>query len=572
MRLSKDGVSTLRDDPQEAELASHKLMLRAGMIKKLSSGLYTFMPLGLRVLRNVEQIIREEMNRAGAVEILMPALQPREIWDRSNRYEVMGDGMFKISDRQHREMVLGPTHEEVITEIISNEIKSYRQLPRTLYQIQTKYRDEIRPRFGLMRAKEFIMKDAYSFDVGWDEADTSYDAMYNAYGKIFRRCGLRTKIVEADTGPMGGNRSHEFMALADAGEDGLLECPSCSYAANVERAERGAAEPKLFPDNEKEAEPVSTPGMRTVEEVSTFFKSSPDRLIKTLIYLADDKPIAALIPGDRTMNDMKLARAVGAETLILANEQTVLEATGAPVGFAGPSGLELPIYADMTLKGYKGALTGGNQADTHFINIDLERDATIEAFADLAFGETGDPCPRCNDGKLVAMRGIEVGHVFKLGTKYAKSFDATFLDAEGKEQLVVMGCYGIGVSRTLQAAVEQNYDKHGILWPMSLAPYKITMLGLQPDDEETMRICDNIVDAFRSSGEEVLFDERDERPGVKFKDADLVGCPIRIVVSKRSLEKGAAELKLRSSEDSEFVPIADIHERVMSIINKEMQN
>ncbi len=548
MRWTKQLIPTLREVPLEAEIASHQLMLRAGMIRRLGAGLYTFLPLGFRALKKVEAIVRQEMDRAGALEVLMPALHPREIWDRTGRYDVLSEVMFKIEDRQGRHLVLGPTHEEIITDLVSREINSYRQLPRNFYQIQTKFRDEIRPRFGLMRAKEFIMKDAYSFDVDWDAAEKSYQAMYEAYQRIFARCGLRTRVVEADTGAMGGKSSHEFMVLAESGEDGLVECGPCGYAANLERAEGVTRGETVFEDADRENELVDTPNMRTIEEVSGFLKSPPARLIKTLIYRADEKPVAVLVPGDRDVNELKVARALGCRKLELADDATIEEATGAPVGFAGPVGLDLPLYADKKLRGYRGAITGANQADRHIVHVDLERDVRISEFHDLTYARNGDGCPRC-DGTLVEKRGIEVGHVFKLGTKYSEQLGALYLDPEGKQQPAVMGCYGIGVSRTLQAVIEQRHDKDGIIWPISIAPYAVEVLMINAQDAETRRVAEQITETLEKQGVEVLMDDRDERPGVKFKDADLVGVPIRVGIGERSLAKGAVELKIRGQSD-----------------------
>jgi prolyl-tRNA synthetase len=540
-------------------------MLRAGLIRRVAGGLYTFLPLGLRALRKVERIVREEMNRAGALEVLMPALQPRDLWDKSHRYDIMGDVMFKLSDRQDREMVLGPTHEEVITDLVAHEINSYRQLPKTFYQIQTKFRDEIRPRFGLMRAKEFIMKDAYSFDLTMEAADTSYQKMYDAYVRIFERCGLRTKVVEADTGAMGGKWSHEFMVLADMGEDGLVECEKCSYAANLERAERSFSSPPTFPDADKPCHEVATPGMKTVEEVSRFFKCGAERLVKTLIYVADGNPIAVLVPGDRDANDRKVAHAVEATAAILADTQTVEKTTGAPIGFAGPVGLKIPIYADTSLKGYVGAITGGNKADTHLSSVSLDRDAAVTAYHDLCTAKTGDLCPKCRQ-PLKEMRGIEVGHVFKLGTKYSLSFDASYLDADGKKVPIVMGCYGIGVTRTLQAIIEQCHDDNGIQWPVATAPYTVAILLLNDKHDESRKAAEALAAQLEDKGIDVLLDDRDERAGVKLKDADLIGFPIRLVVSERSLSKGSIELKLRTQEKAELIPVADAVARVSALI------
>ncbi|HBA83088.1 MAG TPA: proline--tRNA ligase [Verrucomicrobia bacterium] len=567
MRWTKQLIPTLREVPQEAEIPSHQLMLRAGLIRKLGGGLYTFLPLAFRALKKVEKIVREEMERAGALEILMPALHPREIWERSGRYEVLRDVMFNIKDRQDRPMVLGPTHEEIVTDLVSREIKSYRQLPVNLYQIQTKFRDEIRPRFGLMRAKEFIMKDAYSFDVGWDEADASYKAMYEAYERIFKRCGLRTKVVEADTGAMGGNWSHEFMVLADAGEDGIVECDQCSYAANLERAESRPGGASDFDEAALPCETVPTPGRRTVQEVAAFFQSPPARLIKTLIYMADKKPVAVLVPGDRDVNEIKLKRALKARELALATDEAIEQATGAPVGFAGPVGLQIPMIADLRLKGCKGAIAGANQNDAHRIHVDLERDAKVEDYADLILSREGDGCPRC-DGSLHEKRGIEVGHVFKLGTKYSELLGANYLDVDGKQKPAVMGCYGIGVTRTLQSTIEQSHDDNGIVWPISVAPYQVEILVLNMQHEESVRIAEQLIKDLEARGVDVLLDDRDERPGVKFKDADLLGLPVRVNIGERGLAKGVIEIKVRKSPDLQTAPIAEASKAVLGCVDE----
>ncbi len=535
-------------------------MLRAGLIRRLSSGLYTFLPLGLRALQKVERIVREEMDRAGALEILMPALHPQEIWERTGRFEVLKDVMFKIRDRQERGLV-GPTHEEIVTDLVSHEVSSYRQLPMNLYQIQSKFRDEIRPRFGLMRAKEFIMKDAYSFDVGWDEAEASYRVMYETYRRIFRRCGLRTKIVEADTGAMGGSSSHEFMVLADSGEDGLVECTACSYAANLERAESKAGEAPVFDGAERTPEEVATPNLRTVQEVAAFFKSPPARLMKTLIYVADEKPVAVVVPGDRDVNEIKLRRSLSAAALALADDATIEKVTGAPVGFAGPVGLKIPVYADARVKGYRGAVTGANRKDAHLANVDLARDASVAEYVDVTFARDGDACPRCG-AALQGKRGIEVGHVFKLGTKYSEQLGALYLDAEGKQHPAVMGCYGIGVTRTLQAVIEQRFDKDGIIWPLSVAPYSVEVLVVNAQHEESMAISLRLVEELERGGVDVLFDDRDERPGVKFKDADLLGLPLRVSVGERSLAKGGIEVRFRHSGEVRMAPVAEAAARI----------
>ena len=554
MRWTQQLIPTLREVPQEAEIASHQLLLRAGLIRKLAGGLYTFLPLGRRALRKVEQIVREEMDRAGALEILMPAMHPQELWEQTGRFAVLKDVMFKIKDRQERNMVLGPTHEEVATELVAHEVQSYRQLPLNLYQIQTKFRDEIRPRFGLMRAKEFIMKDAYSFDADEAGVERSYRAMYTAYERIFKRCGLRTKAVEADSGAMGGSASHEFMVLADAGEDGLVECDACCYAANLDRAEGLHRGPREFAGAELPPAVVPTPGRRTMAAVAAFFQAPPARLIKTLIYLADQQPVAVLVPGDREVNELKLQRVLQATALVLADDATIARVTGAPVGFAGPVGLPLRIVADEKLQGYRGAITGANQPDAHLINVDLARDARIAAFADLSNALDGDSCPRCAAGRLHARRGIEVGHVFKLGTKYCTALGAGYLDAAGVRQTPIMGCYGIGVTRTLQAVLEQSRDDHGIIWPISIAPCAVEVLPINVQHAPTMQAALALTAALEHAGCDVLLDDRDERPGVKFKDADLLGLPIRVNIGEKSLAKGVVEIKLRHNGSLTAVP------------------
>ncbi|HMP90599.1 MAG TPA: proline--tRNA ligase [Kiritimatiellia bacterium] len=563
MRWSRQFIPTLREVPQEAEIPSHQLMLRAGLIRKLSGGLYTFLPLGLRSLRKVERIVREEMDKAGALEILMPALQPQEIWEQSGRYDVLKHVMFRMKDRQDRAMVLGPTHEEVVTSVAS-EINSYRQLPRNFYQIQTKFRDEIRPRFGLMRAKEFIMKDAYSFDAGWDEADGSYTAMYDAYVRIFHRCGLRAKVVEADTGAMGGKSSHEFMVLADAGEDGLVECDTCSYAANLEQAQGRVVTTLVFGGGDAVPEKVPTPGKRTIEEVSSFMKATPAQFIKTLIYLVNDKPTAILTPGDREVNEIKLAKLLGG-TVTLAMPDVIEKVTGAPVGFAGPVGLSIPVIADKTLEGSIGMITGANENDTHLKNVTLSRDASSVRYEDVVTARKGDGCPRCS-GTLLEARGIEVGHVFKLGTKYSEKMGAYYLDAEGAKHPMVMGCYGIGVTRTLQSVIEQSHDANGIVWPISIAPYEVTVMAVNATHPESASLAEKLADELTKAGVDVLFDDRDERPGVKFKDADLIGSPLRVSVGERSLAKGEVEMKDRKTGEQIGVPVGDALQKILERI------
>ncbi|MBR4171404.1 MAG: proline--tRNA ligase [Kiritimatiellae bacterium] len=572
MRWSKMLITTLRDNPQDAEIDSHKLLVRAGLVRKLTGGLYTFLPLGLRALHKVTRIVREEMDRAGAQEILMPALQPSELWEKSGRLVTMGPNMFTLKDRAERLMALGPTHEEVVTDLITGLLNSYRQLPCTVYQIQTKFRDEIRPRFGLMRSKEFIMKDAYSFDTSYDAADQSYLAMYNAYKRIFSRCGLSAYPVEADTGDIGGKWSHEFMVLADAGEDGIVSCPECGYAANLERAERQVA--VATAETECPAiEPIDTPNAHTIDELVRFLKCKPRQLIKTLIYMVDGKPVALLVPGDRDVNELKVRRLLGAKKVELANDATVEEITGAPVGFAGPVGLANPvdIYADQSLRGASDRITGANRADTHLLHVDLARDANVKEFLDLVIVKSHDACPHC--GKPVEIkRGIEVGHVFKLGTKYTEAFQTKYLDEKGAPQLMVMGCYGIGVTRTLQAVIEQSHDENGIIWPISVAPAHVALLSLDPQDDSVKAVVDMLERELESRGVEVIVDDREERPGVKFKDADLIGFPIRVVVGAKGLAKGGVEIKERTSKDFELVPaegaVEAIEQKVRSLFAK----
>ena len=564
MFWSKTLIPTLRDDPGEAEIPSHKLMLRAGLLRKLSSGLYTFLPLGFKALKKVELIVREEMDKAGAMEVLMPALQPREIWETSDRYKTMGASMFRLKDRQQRDMVLGPTHEEVITELVSHELNSYKQLPKTFYQIQTKFRDEIRPRFGLMRAKEFIMKDAYSFDIDINAADASYKAMYDAYVRIFERCGLRTKVVEADTGAIGGKWSHEFMVLADTGEDGIVECTKCEYAANLERAERAIPSPICFPDSEKAIEEVATPGMKIVDEVSGFFKCDPKRIIKTIIYLIDGNPAAVCVSSDRDINEHKLARILEAQTVVLADAGTILKSTSAEVGYAGPVGLKIPVYADLGLRDCKGMISGANKNDTHLINVCAGRDFQPAQFIDIGTVKENDLCPRCSE-QLREKRGIEVGHVFKLGTKYSEKFNAIYLDAQGQKNTIVMGCYGIGVTRTLQSIIEQSFDENGIIWPLSVAPYQVVIDVLDPKVEKCMSVGLSLMNDLEKKGIDVILDDRDERPGVKFKDADLVGFPIRVVVGARNIDAGKIEIKLRKEKKADLVDVVNAVETIYNI-------
>jgi prolyl-tRNA synthetase len=526
------------------------------MIRKLTSGIYTFLPAGLKAIRKVENIVREEMNRSGAIEVLMPAVQPAELWQESGRWEFYGKELLRFKDRHNHDCCIGPTHEEVITELVRKEIRSYRQLPVNFYQIQTKFRDEIRPRFGVMRCKEFIMKDAYSFDVDATGADKSYEIMYNAYARIFQRCGLTFRAVEADSGSIGGSYSHEFMVLADTGEDEIVNCLSCSYAANLEKAEVKASVLEPATRAPGKLEEVKTPKVRTIEELSSFLSIQPDQIVKTLIFSADGNVVAALIRGDHELNEVKLKNLLGADQIELADPHLVAEVTGAPMGFAGPVGLKAKMIADQAVRNMVSFVTGANKEDFHLRNVNPERDFSVHQFADLRMVMRGDRCPRC-DGALNFGRGIEVGHVFKLGIKYSKAMHAVFLDEQGVEKLFFMGCYGIGIARTVAAAIEQNHDQDGIVFPVSIAPFEVALLPLQMHDRAVVDAAHKIYDACLACGVDVLMDDRDVRPGVKFKDADLLGTPLRVTVGERTLKQGRVEIKVRSERESATVPLAE---------------
>ena len=557
MRFSKYFIPTYKEIPSDAEVVSHQLMLRSGMIRKLTSGIYNFLPAGLKALRKVENIVREEMNRSGAIEVLMPAVQPAELWQESGRWDFYGKELLRFKDRHGHDCCIGPTHEEVITDIVRKEIRSYRQLPVNFYQIQTKFRDEIRPRFGVMRCKEFIMKDAYSFDVDEAGADTSYEIMFDAYTRIFQRCGLKFRPVEADSGSIGGSYSHEFMVLADTGEDEIINCTQCSYAANLEKAQVKAPETAGPAKSPWAAlQEVETPDVRTIDELTSFLSVGPEMILKTLIFISDGAAVAALIRGDHEVNEVKLKNLLGADKIELADPGLVAEVTGAPMGFAGPVGLKTTIIADHAVKGMVNFITGANKVDLHLKNVNLERDFTVERFADLRMIMRGDRCPRC-DGDINFGRGIEVGHVFKLGTKYSKAMHAVFLDERGEEKTFFMGCYGIGIARTVAAAIEQNHDKDGIIFPISVAPFEVALLPLQMHQKEVVEASENIYSACLADGLDILLDDRDVRPGVKFKDADLIGAPLRVTLGERTLKQGMVELKQRSEKDSTFVPITE---------------
>lgn len=567
MRFSRIFLPTLKEAPSDAEIVSHRLMLRAGMIRKLAAGVYNYLPMGLKVIRKVENIVREEMNRAGAQEVGMPVVIPAELWQESGRWDEYGKELLRIKDRHQRNFCLGPTHEEVITDMVRGEVRSYKQLPLNLYQIQTKFRDEIRPRFGLMRGREFIMKDAYSFHSTEADADREYQNMYDTYCRIFERCGLKFRAVEAETGNIGGSFSHEFMVLAETGEDAIASCNKCKYAANVERAEtKGHGAGSREQSEEKKLEKVFTPGMKTVEEVSRFLKTTPQKLIKTLIYNSDKGVVAVLVRGDYELNEAKLKRFLDANWLALADEEAVRKTSNAPSGFAGPVGLKAKIFADYSVQTIVNGITGANEADAHFINVNYGRDFKVDAFTDLRTAIKGDPCPRCDAGILEIFRGIEVGHVFKLGTKYSKAMGATFLNEKGEAQPMIMGCYGIGIGRTAAASIEQNHDEKGIIWPMPLAPFQVHLVPVNVKDTATMETADKIYKNLSDAGIDVLMDDRDERAGIKFNDADLIGIPIRITIGSKALKENSVELKMRSAAEASLVKLEDVEKKVLGIV------
>ena len=585
MRYSKALIPTLRDDPSDAEVVSHKLMVRAGYIRKVAAGIYNYLPLILRVFKKIENIVREEMDRSGAQELLMPMIQPAELWMESGRWDFYGKELLRFKDRANHDYCAGPTHEEVITDIARREIKSYRDLPKNLYQIQTKFRDEVRPRFGLMRGREFIMKDSYSFDRSVEDSLKSYDLMFDTYTRIFKRMGLDFRPVEAATGAIGGTRSHEFHVLASSGEDAVFFCDKCDYASNVERTKVVTEEESSkAADAVKKASPsfkhkeVATPGKKTVEEVSLFLKVKPSDLVKTLLYKitvegCEPEFVAVLVGGNFEVVDAKIsnalfdAGAVDTRNFILemAEEADVKRITKAEVGFAGPIGIKgVKIIADHSVFGDKEFVVGANKNNAHFTGVKWE-DCSILAFADMRRASEGDKCPICGGGKLSERRGIEVGQVFFLGTKYSEKMKAVYLDEGGKEQLMVMGCYGIGISRTAASAIEQNHDDKGIIWPVSIAPYHVELISAG-GDENVLKMANNIYDELTASGIEVLYDDRDERPGVKFADADLIGIPYHAIVGKKAVAEGKVELKIRKTGERKMIETSEL----ILMIKKEM--
>ena len=566
MYYSKLLIPTLKESPADAEVISHKLMVRAGMIRQLAAGIYSILPLGLRVLKKVEAIIREEMNQIGGQEVFLPSIQPAELWQESKRWDFYGKELLRIKDRHDREFCYGPTHEEVITDIVRKEIKSYRQLPTILYQIQTKFRDEVRPRFGIMRGREFIMKDAYSFHA--DEVDTqkTYGKMAKAYTNIFRRCGLEFKQVQADSGTIGGSFSHEFAVLADSGEDEIGFCEACGYASNIELAEAQQAPITIPTKNLEELKETHTPGKKTVEEVSSFLDLPCEQIVKTILLENENGLVAGLVRGDHEINPIKMKNMIGCEWLLPAAEKTITEKLKLPCGYIGPVGLDIPIYADQELASLQNFVTGANKADTHFTGVQIQRDLVIKKFGDLRRILAGDPCSRCDEGKYQIKRGIEVGHIFILGTKYSEAMKAVYLDSNGKENLMAMGCYGIGVGRTAAASVEQNHDEKGIVWPLNLAPFEVIIIPVNFKKDDLKNTCESIYNQLLEMGLEVLLDDRQDRLGVKLKDADLIGIPMQIIVGPKNLEEGNIEIKIRKTQVSQLHPYPQVIKDIPNIL------
>lgn len=560
MKMSNMLVSTLREVPAEAEIDSHKLMLRAGMIRKMAAGIYNYMPIGLKVLKNIEEIVREEMNTAGAQEFLASAVLPAELWQESGRWDVYGDEMFRLKDRNNRDFCLGPTHEEVFTDIARNEIKSYKQLPVNLYQIQTKYRDERRPRFGIMRSREFIMKDAYSFDKDQAGLDVSYDKMHDAYVKIFNRCGIDAKCVEADSGAIGGANSAEFMVKSEVGEDDVVFCSACDYAANIEKAE--ATPEKAEVEELLEMEKVATPDSRGIYEVSEFLKVSPKKTVKLLMFNVDGKIVGVVVRGDREVNEVKVANAAQASgDIIMASNEEYTKATNCEPGFGGPVGIKVDLLlVDEEVANMYNMILGANETGYHLKNVNYGRDFE-GVVGDFRKIESGEKCPKCGSEVTIA-RGTEVGHIFKLGTKYSAAMNATFIDENGKNVPFVMGCYGIGVTRTMASIIEQHHDENGIIWPLSVAPYHVSVIPVNIKDEAQMKIANKLYDELRKIGVDAILDDRNERPGVKFNDSELIGIPMRVTVGKK-ITDGEVEFKLRDGE-MEVIKIEDVLEKVKS--------
>jgi len=566
MYYSKLLIPTLKESPADAEVISHKLMVRAGMIRQLAAGIYSVLPLGLRVLKKVEAIIREEMNQIGGQEVFLPSIQPAELWQESKRWDFYGKELLRIKDRHDREFCYGPTHEEVITDIVRKEIKSYRQLPTILYQIQTKFRDEVRPRFGIMRGREFIMKDAYSFHA--DEADTqkTYAQMAKAYANIFTRCGLEFKQVQADSGTIGGSFSHEFAVLADSGEDEIGFCEACGYASNIELAESRPVSNTTPTNDSENIKEVQTPGKKSVDEVSAFLALPSELIVKTILFENEDGLVAGLVRGDHEINPVKMKNLIGCEWLLPAAEKIIDEKLGLPCGYIGPVGLDIPIYVDQEVAALQNFVTGANKADTHFTGVQIQRDIKVQKFGDLRRILAGDPCPRCDDGKYQVKRGIEVGHIFILGTKYSEAMKAVYLDNNGKENLMIMGCYGIGVGRSAAACVEQNHDEKGMVWPLNLAPFAVIIIPVNFKKDDLKNTCESIYAQLLEMGVEVILDDRPDRLGVKLKDADLIGIPLQIIVGPKNLEEGNIEIKIRKTQESQLHPYPQVIKDIPNIL------
>ena len=569
MRASESFLPTLREAPAGVELASHRLLLRGGFVRQLAAGVFAYLPLGLRVLRKVESIVREEMDRAGGQEVHLSVLQPAELWIASGRWDTFRPPLFKLRDQRGRDFCLGPTHEEAFAQMVRDGVTSYRDLPMTIYQIQVKFRDEERPRGGLLRGREFLMKDAYSFDATSEGLDVSYDKMYNAYVRVFERCGIPCRIVEAAAGAMGGYGTREFMLEAPGGEDTLLLCDACAYAANAECARTLAVDAEADPVSDSRRRLVDTPNAKTVEQVCGLLKVAPQQLVKTLLYRAPDGSfLAAMVRGDRELNEGKLETVSGLSPLEMASEAEIEEVTGGPLGFTGPVGLPdaVRLLADYELAPMRDFVTGANEADAHFVSVNVGADFEIGEFEDLRVAVAGDTCPECKQGTLEERRGIELGHVFKLGTKYAEDMDALFTDEDGVQRPIVMGCYGIGVSRIVAAIVEKHHDDDGIIWPMAVAPFQVAVLLL---DSELGDQAGTLVEELEQAGVEVLYDERDERPGVKFKDADLIGIPLKAVIGRATKAEGVVEIQSRATGEKEMVPLQEAAERIREIIVAE---
>lgn len=559
MRVSKGLLPTLRAVPAEAEIISHQLLVKAGFIRKSAAGIYSYLPLALRVLRKIEKIVREEMDNSDAQELLLPIIQPAELWAESGRWDVYGDEMFRLKDRHDRDFCLGPTHEEMITDIVRGEVKSYKQLPLNLYQIQNKYRDERRPRFGLMRGREFIMKDAYSFDRDFAALDVSYQKMFDAYSRIFDRMGLNYRAVEADSGAIGGDDTHEFMVLAENGEATIAYCDTCSYASNIEITECISLEEEKA--ESKELEKIATPGKKTIEEVVKFLNISPEETIKTLVYKTNEQLVVTALRGDRALNEIKLKKVLKTDFLEKAEEEEIIELFNCEPGSISPIGIKnIVVYADNELQYMTDGVCGANEEGYHYLHTNVKRDFPKVEFHDLREVTDKDPCPKCG-GKLIFAKGIETGQVFKLGTRYSEKLNAKYLDENGKEQTIVMGCYGIGVSRTMAACVEQNYDEKGIIWPKNIAPYQVIVIPVQVNDEIQYQKAEELYLKLREEGFEVVLDDRKERIGVKFNDADLIGYPLRITVGKKITEN-LVEIKGRKDSESEDIDFNNVISKV----------